>query len=167
MRSSWSCDRRRQSPAIETALDILRQMPPGTAVYAREHVDAGTWEGTARMARTGVIEQNGILLIPVLLRIGATPPKAVFETWINAYQARAKGSTGPSLPRRTPTPDPPLPPYPSPFPGPPLPEPTPTPEPTTTARSVAVSWPPSMIVPTQFSGPLPFSTSTVSNLDQR
>jgi hypothetical protein len=99
-----------QSPVLENALDVLRQMPPGTALYAREHVDAGAWETawlireeTARIARlgkqpdvelrTGVIEQNGILLIPVLLSIGPTSPEAVFETWINAYQARAKAAS--------------------------------------------------------------------------
>lgn len=90
------------------ALTLIRQAQPGTALYGREQRDAGAWEvawyireesariarlgaGPAIEVRAGAIEQAGITLIPVLVRIGAVHPESIYESWLNAHQPETAG----------------------------------------------------------------------------
>lgn len=83
-------------------LDVLRRMPPGSALYSRE-ILSDRWEvawlireETKRIKqlgdnpeiefRAGVIYQNNIALIPVLVRIGPGTHENIYETWINIHQ---------------------------------------------------------------------------------
>ena len=83
-------------------LNVLRQMPPGSALYSRELL-SDRWEvawlireETKRINqlgknpevefRAGIYEYDGVMLIPVLVRIGPETRESVYETWINIYQ---------------------------------------------------------------------------------
>lgn len=83
-------------------LQVLRQMPPGSALYSREII-SDRWEvawlvreETVRIKklgdnpevefRAGLIYQDGIALIPVLVRVGAGTKENIYETWINVHQ---------------------------------------------------------------------------------
>lgn len=90
------------------AVSVLRAMPPGMALYTREQIDRGAWEvawlvreETGRIEglgphpeiefRAGAIEQDGILLLPILLRVGPFTADSVYETWMNAHQPERAG----------------------------------------------------------------------------
>jgi hypothetical protein len=92
-------------------LQVIGQLPPGAALYARQRLDAGAWEvvwlvreESARIDRfgphpavefrAGVIQQDTVLLIPVLLRIGSSAPLSLYETWINAYDPQGFEALG-------------------------------------------------------------------------
>lgn len=83
-------------------LTVLNQLPPGSAIYSREQIDGGAWEiawlvreDTGRIQklgpapaiefRAGGIEQSGVLLFPVLVRVGKDHRESIYETWINAH----------------------------------------------------------------------------------
>lgn len=92
-------------------LALLLQMPHGSALYSRVQFDGGHWEVAwilreekARLRqlgkeppvefRAGVFVQDGVLLIPVLVRVGKVAPENIFETWVNVCQA---GGNGPDV----------------------------------------------------------------------
>lgn len=83
-------------------LQVLRQMPPGSALYSRELL-SDRWEvawlireETERIKklgdnpevefRAGLIYQDEVALIPVLVRIGPETRESIYETWINVHQ---------------------------------------------------------------------------------
>lgn len=98
----------RKKASRTNALSVLRQIPPGSALYEREQIDHGAWEvawlireESARIAQLGpspdiefraaAIEHNGVLLIPVLVRVGPEHQESIYETWINAQQPEQAG----------------------------------------------------------------------------
>ena len=80
---------------------MMKTRPPGQAAFMRFAPVEGTLgvafmlrEETARIAalqdpeielRAGVLEQDGVLLIPVLLRVGKEVQENIWETWWNFY----------------------------------------------------------------------------------
>ena len=90
---------------------VLLAMPHGSAVYSRMQIDGGPWEVAFLLReesvriqklgkeppvefRAGLLAQNEVLLIPVLIRVGPVRPENIFETWINVCQA---GGNGPDI----------------------------------------------------------------------
>lgn len=90
------------TPLANALLD-LRQGAPGRAVYTRELVDDSHWETvwliydeSRRLAhlgseptvefRAGAFDEGGVVVLPVLLRIGGDDPDQIYETCMNAYQ---------------------------------------------------------------------------------
>jgi hypothetical protein len=90
------------TPIANTLLD-LRQGSPGRAVYTRELLDNSHWETvwviydeSRRLAhldseptvefRAGAFDEGGVVVLPILLRIGADDPDRIYDTCINAYQ---------------------------------------------------------------------------------
>jgi len=83
-------------------LSVLRQLPPGSAIYCREIISERweiAWlirEETKRISelgsnpaiefRAGLCGRDGVMLIPVLVRVGPETQENIYETWINAYQ---------------------------------------------------------------------------------
>jgi hypothetical protein len=90
------------TPLANALLD-LRQGSPGRAVYTRELVDDSHWETvwviyeeSRRLTRlgseptvefrAGAFDEGGVVILPVLLRIGGDAPDHIYDTCINAYQ---------------------------------------------------------------------------------
>ena len=86
-------------------------MPHGSALYSRVHIDGSAWETAFLLReesrrvkhlgqeppvefRAGLLAEEGVLLIPVLVRAGRVAPENIFETWINVCQA---GGNGPAI----------------------------------------------------------------------
>jgi hypothetical protein len=82
---------------------LLLQMPYGSSCYARMQIDSGAWEiawllreeskRVKQIAkeppvewRSGLIYQDDVLLIPVLLRVGKVAEENIWEAWINHHQ---------------------------------------------------------------------------------
>lgn len=87
-------------------LVFLLERPHGSACYSRIQVDGGPWEVAWLLReeakrvkqlgkeppvewRSGLIVQDGVLLIPVLLRVGKVQAENIWETWLNHHQAGA------------------------------------------------------------------------------
>ncbi len=81
--------------------DFIQKAPPGTALYARINVGQG-WETaifireeSTRIAQIGpgprveiraaLLDEGGVALIPLFVRLGASHEK-VYETWLNVHQ---------------------------------------------------------------------------------
>src|SRR5262245_55768861 len=77
-------------------------MPPGSALFVREQLGSGSWEiawliheDSARLAklgpgpeiefRAGVFEEEPVVLVPVLVRVGPLARESLYETWVNQY----------------------------------------------------------------------------------
>jgi hypothetical protein len=88
---------------LADALDRLRQAPLGKGLYTREQADDGHWEtvwlirdDAGRLAslgpepavefRAGAFDEGGVVVLPILLRLGTEEPGSVYDTWMNAYQ---------------------------------------------------------------------------------
>ena len=88
---------------LADALDRLRQAPLGKGLYTREQADDGHWETVwlvrdeARWLvalgpkptvefRAGAFDEGGVVVLPILLRLGTEEPGSVYDTWMNAYQ---------------------------------------------------------------------------------
>ncbi len=88
---------------LADALMHLRQGPPGRALYTRQQVDDGRWETVwviydearylTRMGadptveiRAGTFDEGGVMILPILLRVGLEEPGRIYDTYINAYQ---------------------------------------------------------------------------------
>lgn len=84
-------------------IDLLLKMPYGSSLYSAVQLDKDRWEiawllreevkrckalGPSPWVqwRCGAIEQDGVLLIPVLLSIGTVSPEHIWEVWINHHQ---------------------------------------------------------------------------------
>jgi hypothetical protein len=89
------------------AVARLQQAPLGKALYTRQQGEDGRWETVwlvrdeARQVtsldpepavefRAGAFDQGGVLVLPILLRVGAQEPPCVYETWMNAYQVEGE-----------------------------------------------------------------------------
>jgi hypothetical protein len=86
-----------------SALDVIRLRPPGSAIWSKESVDRmQTWElswlvreTSQRIAglgqspeiefRAGLIIEQRIGLVAVVVRVGPESPESVYETWINDH----------------------------------------------------------------------------------
>src|SRR5690349_14470380 len=83
-------------------LTLLARLPLGSALFVREQLPMGNWEiawlirdDSARLAklgpgpklefRAGVLEEEPVVLVPVLVRVGPPASESVYETWINQY----------------------------------------------------------------------------------
>ena len=89
---------------------VIAQMPPGSAVYARQSIDGGPMEvsflvreDSSRIQamgsplieiRAAIIYQDAVGLVPVLVRIGEERQENIFETWWNYC---ASDGSGPGL----------------------------------------------------------------------
>jgi hypothetical protein len=88
---------------LTDAVARLQQAPLGKALYARQQGEDGRWETVwlvrdeARQLaspgpepavefRAGAFDQGGVLVLPILLRVGTQEPGCVYDTWINASQ---------------------------------------------------------------------------------
>jgi hypothetical protein len=89
------------------AVARLQQAPLGKALYTRQQDADGHWETVwlvrdeARQLassgpepavefRAGAFDQGGVLVLPILLRVGTQEPPCVYETWMNAYQVEGE-----------------------------------------------------------------------------
>jgi hypothetical protein len=84
------------------ALARLQRAPLGNALYVREQADDGRWEtvwlvrdearrwvspGPAAVEfRAAAFDEGGVVVLPILLRLGREDPGSVYETCMNAYQ---------------------------------------------------------------------------------
>lgn len=92
---------------LADALDRLRQAPLGKSLYTREQADDGHWDtvwlvrdDAGRLAslgpepavefRAGAFDEGGVVVLPILLRLGTEEPGSVYDTWMNAYQIEGK-----------------------------------------------------------------------------
>jgi hypothetical protein len=83
-------------------LTLLARLPPGSALFVREQLPTGSWEiawlireESTRLAqlgpgpeiefRAGVLEEESVVLVPVLVCVGPPARESVYETWINQY----------------------------------------------------------------------------------
>jgi hypothetical protein len=90
------------TPLADT-LARLQQDPVGKGLYAREQADDGRWETVVvirdeanRLAslgpepavefRSGAFDEGGVVVLPILLRLGTEELGGVYDTWMNAYQ---------------------------------------------------------------------------------
>jgi hypothetical protein len=88
---------------LADALMRLRQGPLGRALYTRESGDNGHWEtvwviydeprhlthmGSEPTVefRAGAFDEGGVMVLPILLRIGLEESGRFYDTCINAYQ---------------------------------------------------------------------------------
>jgi hypothetical protein len=88
---------------LTDALARLQQAPLGKALYTREQAGDGRWETVwlvrdeaRRLAslgpkptvefRAGAFDEGGVVVLPVLLRLGTEETGGVYDTWMNAYQ---------------------------------------------------------------------------------
>jgi len=101
------------TPLTDT-LTRLQQDSPGRALYTREAVDNEHWEtvwviydksqyltglgseptmefraGTVEF-RAGAFDEGGVVVLPVLLRVGFDEPGRIYNTYINAYQVEGE-----------------------------------------------------------------------------
>jgi len=88
---------------LTDSLARLQQAPLGKALYSREQADDGRWE-TAWLVRDAAallvslgsqpavefradaFDKGGVVVLPILLRLGTDASGCVYDTWINAYQ---------------------------------------------------------------------------------
>jgi hypothetical protein len=85
------------------ALTRLQHGPLGEGLYVREQMDSGRWETVwlirdeaKRLAslgpepavefRAGAFDEGGVVVLPILLRLGTEEPGCLYDTWMNAYQ---------------------------------------------------------------------------------
>ena len=90
------------TPLID-ALARLQQAPLGKGLYTREQTEDGRWETVwmvrdearwlaslgpepAVEFRAGAFDEGGVVVLPILLRLGTEAPGGVYDTWMNAYQ---------------------------------------------------------------------------------
>jgi hypothetical protein len=88
---------------ITEALTRLQDAPLGESLYVREQMENGRWETVwlihdeaKRLAslgpepavefRAGAFDEGGVVVLPILLRLGPEEPGCVYDTWMNAYQ---------------------------------------------------------------------------------
>jgi hypothetical protein len=88
---------------ITEALTRLQDAPLGEGLYVREQMENGRWETVwlihdeaKRLAslgpepavefRAGAFDEGGVVVLPILLRLGPEEPGYVYDTWMNAYQ---------------------------------------------------------------------------------
>jgi hypothetical protein len=88
---------------LDDAVMRLRQGPPGRAEYTREPVDNGQWEtvwviydesphlrhmGAEPTVefRASAFDEGGVVVLPILLRVGPEASGRLYDTCINAYQ---------------------------------------------------------------------------------
>lgn len=88
---------------LDEALIRLRQRPLGSGEYVRQQVDNGRWETvwviydeSRRLPpmpseppvefRAGAFDEGGVVVLPILLRIGRDEPGRIYDTCMNAYQ---------------------------------------------------------------------------------
>lgn len=86
------------------ALTLIRSAPLGSALWGRERLDSGASEvawylretsdrigalgsGPTIELRAAMIEQAGVLLVPILVRVGPD----IWESWLNARQPGEAG----------------------------------------------------------------------------
>ena len=85
------------------SLARLQQAPLGKALYTREQTDDGHWE-TAWLVRdqagmlaalgpqptvefrADAFDEGGVVVLPMLLRLGSEAAGCVYDTWMNAFQ---------------------------------------------------------------------------------
>jgi hypothetical protein len=89
--------------AFTDALARLQRAPLGNGSYAREQADNGRWETVwlvrdeaRRLAslgmepavefRAGAFDEGGVVVLPILLRLGTEDLGHVYDTYMNAYQ---------------------------------------------------------------------------------
>jgi hypothetical protein len=88
---------------LTDALARLQHAPLGKADYTREQADDGHWE-TAWLVRdaagllaslgsqpavefrAGAFDEGGVVVLPILLRLGTDASGCMYDTWMNAYQ---------------------------------------------------------------------------------
>lgn len=84
--------------------DVIRCAPVGSCVYSLARIDAGAeevdflireetarvqaWQSPAIEFRMAVLEERGVLLVPVMIRVGVE----LYECWINHHAEDAKTS---------------------------------------------------------------------------
>jgi hypothetical protein len=85
------------------ALTHLQDAPLGAGLYVREQMDNGHWETVwlirdeakwlASLGPEPVVEfrarafdEGGVVVLPILLRLGTEESGCVYDTWMNAYQ---------------------------------------------------------------------------------
>ena len=90
------------TPLADT-LARLRQGPPGRALYTRVQAADGHWEtvwlirdasqrlemlgqAPAVEFRADAFDEGGVVVLPILVRLGLEEPGYVYDTCINAYQ---------------------------------------------------------------------------------
>lgn len=83
-------------------LTLLARLPAGSALFVREELPKEGWEiawlireDSSRLAklgpgpevefRAGVLEEEPVVLVPVLVRVGPPAEESVYETWVNQY----------------------------------------------------------------------------------
>jgi hypothetical protein len=88
---------------LTDSLARLQQAPLGKALYTREQSDNGRWETVwlvrdaasllaslgpqpAVAFRADAFDEGGVVVLPILLRLGAETSGCVYDTWMNAYQ---------------------------------------------------------------------------------
>jgi hypothetical protein len=88
---------------LTDAVATLQRSSLGKALYAREQADNGRWETVwlvrdeARQLaalgpepavefRAGAFDEGGVVVLPILLRLGPEETGYVYDTWMNAYQ---------------------------------------------------------------------------------
>jgi len=92
---------------LTDAVARLQQAPIGKALYTRQQGEDGRWEtvwlvrdeirrldssgpGPAVEFRAGGFDEGGVLVLPILLRVGTQEPPCVYDTWMNAYQVEGE-----------------------------------------------------------------------------
>jgi hypothetical protein len=92
---------------LTDAVARLQQAPLGKAMYTRQQGDNGRWETvwlvrdearrlgslspeSAVEFRAGAFDEGGVLVLPILLRLGTQEPASVYDTWMNAYQVEGE-----------------------------------------------------------------------------
>lgn len=92
---------------LTDAVARLQQAPLGKALYTRQQGERERWETVwmvrdeaRRLAsldaepaiefRAGAFDQGGVLVLPILLRVGTQEPACVYDTWMNAYQVEGE-----------------------------------------------------------------------------
>ena len=90
------------TPLADT-LARLRQGPPGRALYSRVQAEDGHWEtvwlirddsqrlktlgpAAAVEFRAGAFDEGGVVVLPILVRLGPEESDSIYDTCINAYQ---------------------------------------------------------------------------------
>ena len=92
---------------LTDSLARLQQAPLGKALYTREQADDGRWK-TAWLVRdeaglfasfgpqpavefrAEAFDTGGVVVLPILLRLGTDASGCVYDTWMNAYQIEGK-----------------------------------------------------------------------------
>jgi hypothetical protein len=112
------------TPLADTSTRV-RQKSLRKALYTRELVDSERWEtvwviydesqclqgleleprvefraGTVEF-RAGAFDERGVVVLPILLRVGFDEPGHIYETYINAYQIKGENVYLQDLARQT------------------------------------------------------------------